>query len=144
MDPVWDVDYPAADGRFLGVRDLAGTKLGPERVAELQRRSPESAKVRRMPTTEAIYNYAFAFNWDKNAASRYVASALKRLGYDPESWLRPPLLEDPKLALVSALLTLAAALLAMGTAIAFVLPSLNERLLRSWPRQWRGAEPPPV
>ena len=41
VDPVWDVDYPAADGRFLGVRDLAATKFGPERVAELQRGSPE-------------------------------------------------------------------------------------------------------
>ncbi|HMD65325.1 MAG TPA: transglutaminase-like domain-containing protein, partial [Stellaceae bacterium] len=30
VDPTWDVDYPTGNGRFLGVRDLAGTNRGRE------------------------------------------------------------------------------------------------------------------
>jgi len=29
VDPIWHVDYPAADGRFLGVRDIAGDESWP-------------------------------------------------------------------------------------------------------------------
>ena len=50
VDPIWDVDYPSGDGRFLGVRELAGTRLGLEHRADLQRQSatePKSAGCQR-------------------------------------------------------------------------------------------------
>jgi hypothetical protein len=99
VDPIWHVDYPTGDGRFLGVRDLAGTNRGRERVAELQRERGASDKIAGMPATEATFDYAVAMNWDKNIATRAVAAALHRLGYTPEQMFRPRFIEDPKLGL---------------------------------------------
>jgi hypothetical protein len=100
VDPVWDVDYPAANGRFLGVRDLAGTHLGREHVAELQRERGATDKIAVMPATEATFDYAVAVNWDKNFITRAVAETLRLLAYSPESMFRPRFLEDPKLSLI--------------------------------------------
>ena len=99
VDPIWHVDYPAADGRFLGVRDLAGTSLGREHVAELQRQRGAADKIAAMSAAEATFDYALAMNWDKNTATRTAAVALDLLGYSPEQMFRPRFLEDPKLAL---------------------------------------------
>jgi hypothetical protein len=99
VDPIWHVDYPAADGRFLGVRDIAGTSRGRDRVAELQRERGPSDKITVMPATEATFDYAVAVNWDKNMATRTTAAALHLLGYTPEQMFRPRFIEDPKLAL---------------------------------------------
>ncbi|MBV8507171.1 MAG: transglutaminase domain-containing protein, partial [Alphaproteobacteria bacterium] len=49
VDPIWDVDYPTTDDRFLGVRDLAGTSLGREHVAELQKERGAADKIAAMP-----------------------------------------------------------------------------------------------
>jgi len=99
VDPIWHVDYPTADGRFLGVRDLAGTSLGRARVAELQRQRGASDKIAVMPATEATFDYAVPLNWDKNIATRTVSATLNLLDYAPEQMFRPRFLEDPKLAL---------------------------------------------
>src|ERR1700737_2646610 len=45
VDPIWNIDYPTGDARFLGVRGLAGTK----RVVELQHQRPATDKIARMP-----------------------------------------------------------------------------------------------
>ncbi len=99
VDPIWHVDYPTADGRFLGVRDIAGTSRGRDRVAELQRERGPSDKIAVMPATEATFDYAVAVNWEKNMATRTVAAALHLLGYTPEQMFRPRFIEDPKLSL---------------------------------------------
>jgi hypothetical protein len=107
VDPTWDVDYPTGDGRFLGVRDLSGTNHGQERVAELRHQRPATDKIQTMPTADAAFEYAVAMNWDKNVVTRSVAAALRLMGYQPETLLRPRLLEDPKLSLISFLLGVA-------------------------------------
>jgi hypothetical protein len=107
VDPIWDVDYPSGDGKFLGIRELAGTSLGRTRIAELQTRRGAGDKIQFMPNAEAIFDYAAAVNWRKNALSRATASALRLLGYDPRHLLRPHFLEDPKLALTLWFLAIA-------------------------------------
>ena len=99
-DPVWNVDYPAPDGRYLGVSDLAGTRLGPQHVAVLQLERGATDKIRVMPSTEATIDYAAPVNWDKNLLSRTAARTLIFLGYDLDSMFRPRFLEDPKLAIL--------------------------------------------
>jgi hypothetical protein len=100
VDPLWHVDYPAdRGGKFLGIRDLAGTSLGRERVADLQRQRGPSDKIVAMPATEATFDYAVAINWSKNSVTRSAAAILHSIGYMPEQSFRPRLLEDPKLAL---------------------------------------------
>jgi hypothetical protein len=100
VDPIWNIDYPTPDGSsYLGVRDLAGTKLGRERMAQLQRQRGPTDKIADMPATEATFDYALAINWDKNAVTVAIAAILKLLGFSPETMFRPRFLEDPKLAL---------------------------------------------
>jgi hypothetical protein len=107
VDPTWNVDYPTGGGRFLGVTDLSGTNRGQERVAELRHQRPATDKIQNMPEADATFEYAVAMNWDKNLVTRSIAAALRLTGYQPESLLRPRLLEDPKLFLLSFLLGLA-------------------------------------
>jgi hypothetical protein len=99
VDPIWNIDYPAGDGRYFGVRDLAWRNRGVERVVELQRQRGEMDKIANMPATEARFEYAVAMNWDKNAVTQTAAETMRLLGYQPEIMFRPRLLEDPKLAL---------------------------------------------
>ena len=107
VDPTWNVDYPTGDGRFLGVADLSGTNRGQERVAELRHQRPVTDKIQNMPDADAAFEYAVAMNWDKNRVTRSVAATLRLMGYQPETLLRPRLLEDPKLFLISFLLGVA-------------------------------------
>jgi hypothetical protein len=111
VDPTWDVDYPAGDGRSLGVADLAGTNLGQERVAELRHQRAATDKITHMPDADAAFDYAVAMNWHKDAVTRSVAATLRLMGYKPETLFRPRLLEDPKLFLTLFLLGIAAAMI---------------------------------
>jgi Transglutaminase-like superfamily len=109
VDPIWHIDYPAADGRFLGVRDLAWTALGRDHLAALKERRGPADKIAAMPDSEATFDYAVAINWNKNGLTRAVAATLEYLGYDPERMFRPRFLEDPKLALILFLICLGVA-----------------------------------
>ncbi len=119
VDPTWDVDYPSADGRYLSVRDLAGTARGWEHVLQLQKQRGPGAKVAYMPRSEATFDHTMAFNWRRNAITRIAAGVLRALGQDPGSLLRPRVLEDPKLFLTAACfaLAVAAALCGLGASV---------------------------
>jgi len=130
VDPIWHVDYPAADGRFLGVRDIAGTSRGRDRVAELQRERGPSDKIAVMPATEATFDYAVAVNWDKNMATRTTAAALHLLGYAPEQMFRPRFIEDPKLALSLFLVFMGIAIIGANFVIHFFVRKLAGRRIR--------------
>ena len=130
VDPIWHVDYPTADGRFLGVRDLAGTSRGRDRVAELQRERGPSDKIAGMPATEATFDYAVAMNWDKNMATRTVAAALHLVGYTPEQTFRPRFIEDPKLALSLFLVSIGIAIIGANFAIYFLVQKGAGRRIR--------------
>lgn len=127
VDPIWHVDYPTGDGRFLGVRDLAGTSRGRERIAELQRERGPSDKIAGMPATEATFDYAVAINWDKNMATRAVAATLHLLGYTPEQMFRPKFIEDPKLAL-SLLLVCTGITIVGANVVIFLLKVVGRRI----------------
>ena len=103
VDPIWDIDYPKEDGRFLGVRELAGTNHGRERLVELQHQRPITDKIQTMPASEATFDYAVAMNWDRDIVTRTAAATLRLTGNQPETLFRPRILEDPKLFLASAL-----------------------------------------
>jgi hypothetical protein len=116
VDPIWNVDYPSDNGGFLGVRDLAWTSLGEERVVELQRQRGAADKIAVMPATEAKFEYAVAVNWDKSVFTQTVAKIINVLGYSPDTIFRPRLLEDPKMALFWFLI-----IIAVGLAVASVI-----------------------
>ena len=117
VDPTWDIDYPTGDGRFFGVRELAGTDRGRERIIELQRQRLITDTIAGMPPTEATFDYAVAMNWDRDIVTRSVAAMLKWSGYNIETLFRPRLLEDPKLLLVSLLIGMATACVFSGLLI---------------------------
>ncbi len=128
VDPIWDVDYPSGSGKFLGVRELAGTPLGVEHVADLQRQSAAGTKIRKMPAADAVFDFAVAVNWNKNFVTRAVAFSLRQLGYDPDRMMRPQILEDPKLALSGLLMAMAIGLIALGAVVGFAFPGMAERV----------------
>ena len=127
VDPTWDVDYPTGDGRFLGVRDLAGTNRGRERVAELRHQRLATEKIVNMPDDDATFDYAVAMNWDRSVATRIIAATLPLLGYQPETFVRPNLLEDPKLLLIYLMIGLAAACVLGGFLLGLGLRSVLTR-----------------
>src|SRR6266404_4599112 len=104
VDPTWDIDYPSGDGGFLGVTDLAGTNRGQERLAELRQQRETTDKIAHMPAADATFEYAVAINWDRDVVTRGIAATLQLIGYQPETSLRPRMLEDPKLFLILVLL----------------------------------------
>jgi hypothetical protein len=127
VDPTWDVDYPSGDGRFLGVRDLAGTNRGRERAAEL-RHQRSAEKIVNMPDDDATFDYAVAMNWDRNVVTRTVAAMLRARGYSPETFFRPKILEDPKLLLIYLLTGMAAACALGGLLLYLGLRSVMIRI----------------
>jgi hypothetical protein len=138
VDPIWDVDYPTGDGKFLGIRELAGTSRGREHVADLQWRRGAGDKIQLMPESEATFDYAVAVNWQKNAFSRAVAFGLRLLRYDPAHLLRPHFLEDPKLALALFLFIVAGLLMVISFILRFAFPGAARRFRLSFPRQPPG------
>jgi hypothetical protein len=131
VDPIWDVDYPSGDARFLGVEKLAGSSRGREHIADLQSWRGAWDKIQMMPSADATFDYALGVNWQKNTLSRSTAIALRLLGYAPEHLLRPHFFEDPKLALVLSLLAIAGAFVVVELALFLAVPGLIWRL-RPW------------
>jgi Transglutaminase-like superfamily len=130
VDPIWNIDYPTGDGRFLGVKDLAGTNRGQERVVELQRQRPTTDKIAHMPPMDAVFDYATPINWDANNVTRTVAAMLTLTGYPPETVFRPRLLEDPKLLLIFFLIGMATGFVVGGFLLDFALRSVMTRIPR--------------
>jgi hypothetical protein len=130
VDPTWDVDYPASDGKFLGVRDLAETNRGRERVAELRHQRLATDKIVHMPETEAIFDYAVAVNWGRDIMTRNLAATLRLMGYQPETFFRPRLLEDPKLFFIFLLTGVTALIVLVSTLLVLGERSANMRIHR--------------
>lgn len=139
VDPIWDVDYPTGDGKFLGIQELAGTRQGREHVADLQWRSGAGDKIQLMPESDATFDFAVAVNWQKNAFSRAVAFALRWLVYDPTHLLRPHFLEDPRLALALFLFIVAGMLLITNFILRFLFRVAARKVQPSFPRQPPGS-----
>jgi hypothetical protein len=139
VDPIWDVDYPTADGKFLGIQELAGTRRGREHVVDQQWRLGAGDKIQLMPESESTFDFAVAVNWEKNAFSRAVAFGLRWLGYDPAHLLRPHFLEDPKLILALFLLIVAGMILITYFILCFAFPGVARKFRLLFPREPRGS-----
>jgi hypothetical protein len=143
VDPLWDIDYPTADGRFLGIQELAGTSRGREHVAGLQWQRGIADKIRNMPQVDANFDFARAVNWQKNVFTRALADGLRLLGYAPESLLRPHFLEDPKLAIALFLFAVAGILAVLSCLLGLAWPDAAARfrsryLVGGLPGAWQG------
>jgi hypothetical protein len=125
VDPIWNIDYPTGDGRYYGVRDLAGTPRGRDWLIRLKAESPPSSKITAMPATEATFDYARGLNWNKNPIMRGGASMLRRIHVDPFLLRRPRLMEDPKLAIWTLLLVVAIALVALAGTLSLLIKKRN-------------------
>ena len=117
VDPIWDIEYPAGDGRYYGVRDLAGQALGRDWVMRLKAQSSPSAKIAQMPLDEAAFDYARGMNWDKNTLTRMAATVFQRMDIQPAFLPRPRILEDPQFAVCASLLFSSATLFLIGLAV---------------------------
>ena len=131
VDPIWNIDYPAADGHYYGARELARTSLGRERLRRLKAESIPSAKIIAMPETEATFDYARSINWNKNAALRAGAAALRSIGVDPALMLRPRILEDPELMIAVVLIIPAIALFTMAAVLYRAPPKAAVKAVQS-------------
>ena len=118
---------------FLGVRDLAGTNRGRERVAELQHQRLTTEKIINMPAEDAAFDYAVAMNWDRNLVTRTVRAMLRLGGYSTEVIFRPRLLEDPKLLLIYLLIVITATCVLGGFLLDLGFRSLMTRTSRTSP-----------
>jgi hypothetical protein len=130
VDPIWNVDYPDGHGGFLGVADLAWSNRGHARFAELRNQRGATDKIAGMPYADANFDYAVAMNWDRDVLTRSVETTLRLMGYQPESFSRPRLLEDPKLFV-------ALFLLGIATTIVFGGFLLDPRVASFWRRAHR-------
>jgi len=117
VDPVWGIEYPAGNGRYYGLRELAWSALGRSWVSHLKAQSSASAKIAAMPPREATFDYATGLNWDKNRITRVASAILQRMHLEVAFLPRPRILEDPQLALWVSLLALATPLFALGMAV---------------------------
>jgi Transglutaminase-like superfamily len=127
VDPIWDLDYPSGNGKYLGVAQLAGTSLGREHVTVLQLQHAASDKIERMPASEATFDYARAINWDKYFWTRAIAFGLRAAGYSPEHMLRPYFLEDPKLGLTIILVSVAIVTVIFSLLFGWIFAGFAER-----------------
>lgn len=117
IDPIWDIDYPLLNGKYLGVADMAGTDLGRKRLIHLKEKIGPSGKIWSMPPSEATFDYARAINWDKNGDTRAATKLLRKLGIEPNSLFRPRMLEDPKLAIWLLSLWLSISVFSIGLVV---------------------------
>src|SRR5712675_3418184 len=70
VDPIWNIDFPTEDGKFLGVMDLAGTSRGRDRIVELQHQRQATDKIAGIPEMDAMFDYAVSINWNRNIVTR--------------------------------------------------------------------------
>lgn len=111
VDPIWNINYPAGNGKYFGVSALAGTDHGRRHLAQLQKERGPTDKIQAMPTTEATFDFAKSINWQKIPT---IYTIFKNLGYSPENLFRPRVSEDPKLAIVVILLVGAGGCIVIG------------------------------
>lgn len=106
VDPIWDVDYPSGNGKYLGLKELANTSLAWEHVTQLQRERGPQSKIALMPRAEATFDYTVSINWHRSIFTKAVEWALRQLNADQAFVHRPNILEDPQLFLACLCLML--------------------------------------
>lgn len=100
-DPVYDVVFPAENGKFYGVEDLRAdpSKLT-ARLDELEAERTLADKIAAYKRDIESYSWPKTINWDKNVILQKMAALIEMGGTDPFLVMRPYFLEDPKLFLM--------------------------------------------
>ena len=94
-------------------------------MIRLKAENPASSKITAMPETEATFDYARGLNWNKNPIMRGGASMLRHIHVEPYLLRRPRLMEDPKLAIWTLLLSLAIAFAGLAGMLSLVMKTRN-------------------
>jgi hypothetical protein len=100
-DPVFDIVFPAGNGKFYGIKDLREdpSKLLSRHHELVAQRGAANKIVFYKRETES-YSWPKTINWDKNVVLQSVAAVMEMGGTDPYLVMRPHFLEDPKLFLM--------------------------------------------
>lgn len=100
-DPVYDIVFPAGDGKFYGIRDLREdpSKLLSRQHELVAQRGPANKIALYKKETES-YSWPKTINWDKNVVLQGMAALIGTGDMDPYLVMRPHFLEDPKLFLM--------------------------------------------
>jgi len=100
-DPVFDIVFPADNGRYLGVKEL---KKDPSilisRLDELKAQRGSDNKIAFYERDTESYSWPKTINWEKNGVLQKVAALIEKSGHDPSLVMRPHFMEDPKLFLL--------------------------------------------
>lgn len=100
-DPVFDIVFPARNGRFYGVKNLKeNSSILISRLDELTARRGSDSKIAFYKRDSESYSWPKTINWEKNSILQKVAAMIERRGIDPFLVRRPHFLEDPKLFLM--------------------------------------------
>ena len=100
-DPVFDIVFPAGNGRFYGVKELKNdASILISRLDELTARRGSESKVAYYKRDSESYAWPKTINWEKHRVLQKVAEMMARNGHDPFLVMRPHFLEDPKLFLM--------------------------------------------
>ena len=127
-DPVYDITFPDAKGGYETLdRVVSNDHALIERVALLRVDRGPGDKINYYDPVINTYRYLTTINWKKNGQLRLAAKGLESVGYDPETFPRPYVLEDPKYALVWLFSGSSLALVAVGW-MALVLSRRVRRL----------------
>lgn len=100
-DPVFDIVFPAGNGRFYGVKELKqDPSIMISRLDELKVQRGSDNKVAFYKRETESYSWPKTINWEKNSVLQKVAALIEKYGHDPSLVMRPNFLEDPKLFLL--------------------------------------------
>lgn len=100
-DPVFDIVFPAGNGRFYGVKELKeNPSILMSRLDELTDQRGSNDKIAFYKRETESYSWPKTINWEKNSALLKVAAMIEKRGHDPFLVMRPHFLEDPKLFLM--------------------------------------------
>jgi hypothetical protein len=100
-DPVFDIVFPAGNGKFYGIRDLRNDPsklLARQRELVAHRGSADKIALYKKETES--YSWPKTINWDKNVILHSAAALMGIGGTDPYLVMRPHFFEDPKLFLM--------------------------------------------
>lgn len=100
-DPVFDIVFPAGNGRFYGVKELKqNPSIMISRLDELKAQRGSENKIAFYKRETESYSWPKTINWEKNGVLQKVAALIEKGEHDPSLVMRPNFLEDPKLFLL--------------------------------------------
>jgi len=97
LDAVYNITFPGPEGRLLPVEALrADPSILNARLDQLMRLRGSEDKIARYKRKLETYSDVTTVNWNKNGATKAVASLIEANGGEPELTPRPLFLDDPK------------------------------------------------